>query len=40
MGQISLQNKKPQARIVANTVLTALMWVVAKCILIFWNTVF
>lgn len=39
-GQISLQNWKHQARTVINTVHSALMWVVADSIIIFWNAVF
>ena len=34
-----LPNKRHQARLVINTVLTAFTWVVAGSILIFWNTV-
>lgn len=36
-GQISLQNKKHQAGVIINTVLPALMWVVASSIIIFWT---
>lgn len=35
-----LPNTRHQARLVINTVLAAFMWIAARSILIFWNTVF